>query len=169
MLGTALNFALGNWQRFAAYGVVAVLLAGMLELDGYRRGERKLWEYQADEAKQTVAIVVKQGKVTERIVTRYVQVREAAQIIEKTVEKEVIRYAESNPGSCLDAGWGRLHDHAAAGTVPDPAGSPDEAGGAPKAAASLTTVTANYAACRRTADRLDLLQEWVREQAAIGR
>lgn len=167
MLGTALSFALGNWQRFVAYGVVALLVAGMLELDGYRRGERKLWEYQAEQAKQTVAVVVKQGRVTERVVTRYVQVRAAAKVVEKTVEKEVIRYAETNPGSCLDARWGWVHDHAAAGTVPDPAGEPDGAGGAPKAAEALDTVTANYAACRRTADRLDGLQAWVREQKAV--
>lgn len=35
------------------------------------------------------------------------------------------------------------------------------------AAAALNTVTENYAACRRTADRLDWLQAWVREQAAV--
>lgn len=42
---------------------------------------------------------------------------------------------------------------------PLPAGS-----GAPTAAQALQTVTSNYARHHRCADRLDSLQEWVREQ-----
>lgn len=131
-----LGFLIGNWQRFLAYGAIAILAAGMLELDGYRRGERKLWEYQADEAKAAVVVVVKQGKVTQQIVYRYVHVREAAQVVEKVIEKEVVRYAETNPGGCLDARWRSLHDAAASG-VSDAGRGADDAGGAPAADAAL--------------------------------
>jgi hypothetical protein len=54
-----------------AYGVIALLAAALLELDGYRRGERKLWEYQAAQAKAAVPVIVKQGATTERVVTKY--------------------------------------------------------------------------------------------------
>jgi len=68
---------------------------------------------------------------------------------------------------CLDPAWRLLHDAAALNAVPGDPGTADGAGGAPPAAAALSTVTANYSACHRTADRLDALQRWVREQSAI--
>jgi hypothetical protein len=64
--------------------VIALLAAALLELDGYRRGERKLWEYQAAQAKAAVPAIVKQGATTERVVTKYRDrvrvIREAAQV-----------------------------------------------------------------------------------------
>lgn len=158
---------LGNWQRIAVYAVVAALIAGMLELDGYRRGEKRLWEYQAKEAAARIAIIEKQGKVTEHVVDHYVAVAGKTKVVTQTVEKEVVRYAEANPGYCLDARWGRLHDAAATNTVPPAPGATDGAERAPTAAGALETVTANYAACNRTADRLDALQAWVLEQGKV--
>lgn len=46
--------------------------------------------------------------------------------------------------------------------TPLPAGE-----GSPSAADALATVTGNYARHHRTADRLDCLQGWIREQSAI--
>lgn len=162
-----LGLILGNWQRFLVYGVVALLIAGMLELDGYRRGERKLWEYQAKEAAARVVIVTKQGTVTEKVVTKYIKVREATQTIANGIKNEVIKYVETNPGYCLDARWGVLHDAAAANTVPESVRSADEPLRAPTAAGALETVTANYGACNRTADKLDALQDWVKAQQKV--
>ena len=102
-----------------------------------------------------------------RVVDRYVKVKGDTQVVTETITKEVVRYADANPGTCLDAGWRLLHDAAAANTVPDPGLKPDAAAGAPTAAAALQTVSANYAACWRTANRLDALQAWIREQQAV--
>jgi lysozyme len=78
-----------NWQRILAYGLVLILFAGILELDGYRRGERKLWEYQAKQAKAAVPVIVKQGATTERVVTQYrdrvVKIKGDTEYIEKEV------------------------------------------------------------------------------------
>src|SRR4051812_47633005 len=52
-----------QWQRFLVYGVIALLACALLELDGYRRGEKKLWDYQAKQATEAVHIVVKRGAV----------------------------------------------------------------------------------------------------------
>lgn len=159
---------LANWQRLALYGVVALLIAGMLELDGYRRGEKKLFDYQAKEAAASVVIITKQGKVTEKVITKYVKVKGETQTVTNTVHEKVVEYVEANPGYCLDVAWGRLHDAAAANTVPQPTGLADGAERAPTAAGALETVTDNYAACHRTADRLDALQSWVRKQAKVA-
>jgi len=158
---------LGNWQRLVIYGL---LIAGVLAASagwGYMKGVERLYAYQAKQATQAVKIVVKQGAVTERIVERFVKVQGATKIVTQTVEKEVVRYVETNPGPCLDAEWRRLHDAAAANTISTPAGPADGAGGAPSAAEALEAVTASYAACHRTADKLELLQAWVREQSEV--
>lgn len=153
--------------RVLVYGLLAGLLIACGGLYGYRRGELKLFDYQAKEAAASVAIVTKQGKVTEKVVNRYIKVKGNTQVVTKTIEKEVVRYAEVNPGYCLDAAWGRLHDAAATNTVPQPSSFSDGAERAPTAAGALETVTASYAACNRTADKLDALQSWVREQATV--
>ena len=116
LFGSALGFVTGNWQRLAIYGLLAVILLGSAAGWGYMRGVKRLYEYQADQATATIAVVVKQGEITERIVTRYVKVQAATQVVEQNIKKEVARYAEKNPASCLDARWGRLHDGAALGT-----------------------------------------------------
>ena len=166
MITTALAFVTGNWARLAIYGLVIVMALGTAAGWGFHLGIKKLWDYQVEQAKQAVKIIVKQGEVTERVVTKYVKVKAKAEVIEKTVEKEVIRYVDKNPGYCLDPDWGRLHD-ASTGAVPKAGPEPDGEGGAPTAAEALQTVTQNNARCIRTADRLDAIQDWVREQEKV--
>lgn len=166
MLGVSL---LSNWQRILVYAIVAAALAATIWMHGYFKGKAALYEYQAEIARQGVLIVTRQAKATERVITKYVKVREESKTTETAINKEVTQYAQTNPGFCLDAGWRWLHDAAAAHAVPDSARALDGAGGAPQAATALETVAENYGACHRTADRLDALQEWVREQQKIAR
>ena len=158
---------LGNWQRLAIYGLLATIALGAATGWGYMKGVERLYAYQAEQASQAVRIIVKQGEVTERVVTKYVKVAGATRTVTQTVEKEVIRYVDQNPGSCLDSRWGELHDAAAANTVPPAPGPADGAGRAPTAAQALEAVTGSYGACHRTADRLDALQAWVRAQGEV--
>jgi len=168
MITTALAFVTGNWARLAIYGLVIVGALATAAGVGYHKGVQRLWDYQVKQAQAAVAIVVQQGKVTERVVHRYIKVKGDAVVVERTVEKEVTRYVETNPGYCLDADWRRLHD-ASTGAVPDPAGRTDGEGrAAPTAAGALQTVTENNARCIRTANRLDALQEWAREQQKLN-
>lgn len=161
-----IGFLLGNWQRFALYGALAAAVSALLVGYGYHLGVKQLWDYQAKQATEAVRVAKVQGAVTERVVTKYVKVAGATQTVTNTVKEEVLRYVERNPGSCLDAQWGRLHDAAALDRVPDPESVAHAAAGAPTAAAAVETVTQNYAACHRNADRLKALQEWVTEQEA---
>ena len=166
-MAALLAFVSGNWARLAIYGLVIVGALATAAGVGYHKGVQRLWDYQVKQARAAVAIVVKQGKVTERVVTKYITIKAKAQIVERTVEKEVIRYVDKNPGHCLDPEWGRLHD-ASTGAVPDPAGGTEDPSRAPTAAEALETVTQNNARCIRTADRLDALQEWVSEQQKVN-
>lgn len=156
-----------GWQRWALYGGVLAVLLGAAWFHGYTRGELELGEYKAKQAAAAVVIVTKRGAVTEKIVTRYVKVMQETGNSAAGIRNEVIRYVEKNPGSCLDPRWGRLHDYAAANAIPPAESVADGARGAPTAAASIATVTDNYRAHHECVDRLDALQAWIKEQAAV--
>lgn len=141
---------------------------GLAWFKGYQVGADKLEAYRTAQFEAASKINGQRAAVTEKIVTRYIKVKGDTEIVTRTIENEVTRYAESNPGRTLDGAWRVFHDAAAANTVPDPARIPYGAAGAPPGAAeALGTVTANYAACHRTADRLEALQGWVSEQGKI--
>jgi hypothetical protein len=90
---------------------------------GYSSGRDKLDDYIGQQAIAATRVIIKQGAVTERVVTKYIKVKGDTQVVTETVEKEVVRYAETNPaGICLDPDWQRLHDGAALNTLPAAAG-----------------------------------------------
>lgn len=156
-----------DFARVAIYAVLFVAVVTLAELHGYSRGKQLLFEAQAEQAVQAVKVARAREIVTEKVVTKYVERQQKAQVVTNTITKEVVRYVESNPGSCLDARWRELHDAAAKNELPISESVAHAAGGAPTAAAAISTVTENYAACNRTADRLDALQDWVREQSKV--
>ena len=156
-----LAFVIANYGRFIAYGVAALAVASTIWLHGYGRGVQKLYDYQVAQATEAVKVIVKQGAVTERVVTKYVKVQGRTRVITNTIEREVVRYAAQNTTSCLDTDWGRLHDAAAIGAVSEAPGAADGATGAPKASAAIQTITENYGACHRNAEKLTALQQWV--------
>lgn len=159
-----LSFLTGNYARIAVYGaIVFTLLAGAAGW-GYMKGSERLFTYQVAQAKQAVGVVVKQGAATERVLVQYVKVAGATKTVTQTVEKEVKVYVPSAGASCLDARWGVLHDSAATNTVPE---APRGTDATPGAAEALATVTANYEACTRNADRLTALQAWINAQEKV--
>jgi hypothetical protein len=111
--------------RILVYSALASLVLVLAELDGYRRGEKKLYDYQAKQATAAVAIVVKRGAVTERVVTRYVKILEDRKDAADQIKKEVETYA--NTSACLDDDWRRLHDAAALGSIPRAPAAADDA------------------------------------------
>lgn len=153
--------------KWAVLGLLCLALFAFGWVKGDEHGTQKLVDYVAGQVKEAVRINTARQAATAKVVTEYVQVAGKTEVVTQTITKEVFKYADANPGYCLDAAWGRLHDAAALNTVPEPGPAPDGAGGAPKAAAALDAVTGNYAACHRTADRLDALQGWVRAQQAV--
>jgi len=146
-----------------AYTIVVATFCGW---QGYQLGENELYKYQAKQATVALKVRQKRDEATEKVVTKYVQVAGETKTVTEYIEKKVVEYA--NTGYCLDPAWRVYHDLAAGNIVPKPGFIPDAAGGtAPTAAAALQTVTESYAACHRTADRLDALQDWVRKQQAV--
>lgn len=168
MLAKTLGAVFGNWQRLAVYGALMLAAGGTVWMHGFFKGKQYLFEERAKAATQAIKLVIQRGGVTEKVVIRYVKVRARARVVERVVHEEVVRYVEKNPTVCLDPEWGVLHDAAANRSVPDPASGTDAKGRAPKAAEALVTVTQNYEEHHACVDKLDALQEWIREQQKVN-
>lgn len=167
---TPLSLFTGPYGVIAKWGVIAALCAavsGFFWVQGDRHGTRKLIDYQAKQAVETVRVAQARSIVTERVVTKYVQVKASNKTVSDTIAKGVSDYASSNSGSTLTPAWRMFHDAAALNTIPAAGFEPDGTSGATSAATALETVTENYAACTRNAQRLDALQGWIRAQAAV--
>lgn len=167
-IGTIFGFVAGSWTRLLIYGLVAVMALGTAAGLGYHRGVRQLWDYQVKQATQAVKIIVKQGAVTEKIITEYIYIEGKTRTITNVIEKEVIRYVEAGLDRCpLSRGAVVLHDAAAANIVPDPTRTIDGTTSGLEVAALTKTCTENYAEYHRTAARLSSLQKWVKKQAEV--
>lgn len=169
----AIGFAKQNLARILVYGALVFVYSLLCFFLGYSKGVKKLYEFQTKQATESVKLVVRQGAATEKVVVKYIHIREKAKPVVRTIEREVIRYAETakpvvDEAHCLSPSWGVLHDAAAAQSVPDTTGRTYAAREAPTAAAAIRTVSENYAVCHETADQLEALQEWVREQHRLS-
>ncbi len=153
--------------RWIAVVLVAVAFGGFCYMKGDAHGTAKLTNYQAKEATEAVRIAKGREVVTTQVVTHYVAVKGATEVVTRTVKEEVVKYASTNTSSCLDPEWRRLYNASALNAVPAAASGTDGASGAPTAAEALSTGTENNARANRTADKLEGLQAWVLKQQQI--
>lgn len=111
--------------RIGLWLLVGAAIGFSIWFHGYTKGSAKLDAYKAAQATEAARIIIKRGEVTERVVTKYVQVAGKTQIVTNTVTNEVTKYADANPtGMCIDAEFVRLHDLAATNQLPKPAIKP---------------------------------------------
>lgn len=160
----------GGWlaglPRWVWYGIAAILFCWWL----YHKGvtdERARNEAKA--AKVIEKIVYKQGKVTEKIVTKFqdriVKVRVAGENIIKEVP---IYVTPENDAACtINNGFVSLWNAANQNTVPEAATGSDAAASEVK----LSDVAAQHATeskvCTETETKLESLQDWVDAQSKM--
>ena len=124
----------------------------------------------ADQAETTAATLRKQLDNTQRAtvtVTQYVDRERFIRLKGDTIIKEVPRYVpvQADAACVVPRGFVRLHDAAAAGTVPNPdTGDADAAPAGVALSAVASTVAANYTDCHLDAARLSSLQQTLRDQ-----
>lgn len=80
----------------------------------------------AENQAAALKIITKQGQTTTEVVNRYIKVKGDTETVTNTVEKEVVKYAETNTGMCIDSAWVRVHNDAAANAVPKNRLQPDD-------------------------------------------
>ena len=76
---------------------------------------------------------------------------------------------QADAACTINRGFVRLHDAAAAGELPKPAGDADAPAAGLALSAVAGTVAGNYQSCHENAEQLRALQAWVREMAAPAR
>ncbi len=151
--------------RFIAYGLLILALIGFGWVKGNEHGTKKLTDYQAAQAIKTADIIVKQGKITEVVVTKFIERQGKSREVINTISKDIIKYVETSPRLVLDADWVGLHNRAA--LISEAPGDTDGATGEVTTAQAIQTITDNYFACTRNSMKLEALQEWIREQAKV--
>lgn len=146
----------------------AGLLAALAGYLWFTHARLESAQARADTAETTATTLRGQlaaAKVSERIVTRYVDrvrvVRERGATITREVPVYVTPQADAR--CVVPLGFARVHDAAATGTdLPRPAGSADAAPSGVALSAVASTVVDNYTTCHATAAQLAALQEWLR-------
>lgn len=157
--------------RLLAITLLAVALVGFGWVKGAGHVQAEWGAANAKQAAQVVAVKQRQAEAAVQVVTQYVDriqvVREAGAAIVKEVPVYVS--PEADAACVLSRGFVRLHDAAAAGRVPGPAGSADAAPAGIALSAAAGTVADNYERCHENSAKLEALQDWIREmQQATG-
>lgn len=164
ILETLLATKAVGWLREWGLLVLAVAIGAIaLYATGHshgKQGERARWlEWQAQQDAYVAKRLAERNEATQQITEDRAESREVIRTVTNTILKEVPVYVPRD--SCdLPPGYRLLHDAAAAGVPPPPAGT--DAAPVP-AQAAVATVIDNYGTCHDNADRLAKLQQWVRE------
>ncbi|WKZ83939.1 hypothetical protein N5B55_09070 [Ralstonia pickettii] len=150
--------------------VIVALLASVASLAWWATARYHAAVQRADQAETTAASLRKQLDNAQRAtvtVTQYVDRERVIRVKGDTIIKEVPRYvpAQADAACVVPRGFVRLHDAAAAGTVPNPdTGNADAAPSGVALSTVAGTVAANYTVCHVDAARLSSLQQTLRDQ-----
>ena len=124
-MGAVISFFASPLGKWVIIGLLMVAAFASGWVKGNDRGTQKLVDYVQEQAQEAIRIGKVRTEVTERVVTKYIETRGATKYVTETIEKEVTRYADANPANmCIDSEWVRLHNAAAANSIPKPPAVP---------------------------------------------
>lgn len=154
--------------RLLALAALGLTLVGF----GWIRGASHVqaqWDTAVQQQALTVAAIrERQAQATVKVVTEYVDRVRIVREKGDTIIKEVPVYVpvQADAACTINRGFVRLHDAAAAGELPEPAGDADAAAAEIALSAVAGTVAANYRICHENAEQLRALQAWVGQMLA---
>ena len=157
--------------RPLALAALAVALIGFGWVKGASRVQAQWDAAVQQQTLQTAATRQRQAQTTVKVVTEYVDRVRVVREKGDTIIKEVPVYVpvQTAAACTINRGFVRLHDAAAAGELPKPAGDADAPAAGLALSAVAGTVAGNYQSCHENAEQLRALQAWVREMAAPAR
>ncbi|MDI4092128.1 hypothetical protein U5F73_06665 [Stenotrophomonas pavanii] len=151
--------------RWLAMAALAAALIGVGWIKGASHVQVQ-WDAAVQQQTQQAATVrERQAQATVKVVTEYVDRVRVVREKGDTIIKEVPVYVpvQADAACTINRGFVRLHDAAAAGDLPEPAGDADAAPAGIALSAVAGTVAANYQTCHENAEQLRALQGWVME------
>ena len=157
--------------RLMALAALAVALIGFGWVKGAGHVQARWDAAVQQQTLQATAIRERQALATVKVVTEYVDRIRVVREKGDTIVKEVPVYVpvQADAACTINRGFVRLHDAAAAGELPKPAGDADAPAAGLALSAVAGTVAGNYQSCHENAEQLRALQAWVREMAATAR
>ncbi len=157
--------------RLLALAALAVALIGFGWVKGAGHVQARWDAAVQQQSLQTAAVRERQVQATVKVVTEYVDRIHVVREKGDTIIKEVPVYvpAQADAACTINRGFVRLHDAAAAGELPKPAGDANAPAAGLALSAVAGTVAGNYQSCHENAEQLRALQAWVREMAATAR
>ena len=155
-----------SWPyRLLALIALAIALLGFGWVKGAAHVQAQWDAAIQQQSLQVAARRQKQAEATVKVVTQYVDRVRVVREKGDTLIKEVPVYVpvEADTACTIHRGFVRLHDAAAAGELPGPAGDTDAAAAGIALSDVAGTVAANYQTCHENAEQLRALQAWVRD------
>ena len=151
--------------RWLAMAALAAALIGVGWIKGASHVQAQWDAAVQQQTLQAAAVRQKQAEATVKVVTEYVDRVRVVREKGDTIIKEVPVYVpvQADAACTINRGFVRLHDAAAAGDLPEPAGDADAAPAGIALSAVAGTVAANYQTCHENAEQLRALQGWVME------
>ncbi len=154
-------------RRLLALAALAVALIGFGWINGADHVQAK-WDAAVQQQTLRAAdLRERQAQAIIKVVTEYVDRIRVVRKKGDTTIKEVPAYVpvQADAACTINRGFVRLHDAAAAGELPEPAGDADAPAAGIALSAVAGTVAANYQTCHENAEQLKALQTWVEEMA----
>ena len=155
-----------SWPyRWLALVLLAAALIGFGWIKGAGHVQAQWDTAVQNQTLQVAAIRERQAQATVNVVTQYVDRVRVVREKGDTITKEVPVYVpvQADAACTINRGFVRLHDAAAAGELPEPAGDADAPAAGLALSAVAGTVAANYQTCHENAEQLRALQAWVSE------
>ena len=151
--------------RLLAMAALAVALTGFGWIKGAEHVQTQWDAAVQQQTLQAITVRERQAEATVKVVTQYVDRVHVVREKGETIIKEVPVYVpvQADAACTINRGFVRLHDAAAAGELPEPAGDADAAAAGVALSAVATTVTTNYQTCHENAEQLRALQAWGNE------
>ena len=151
--------------RLLAMALLAAALIGFGWIKGAEHVKVKWDTAVQQQTLQAATVRQKQAEATVKVVTEYVDRVRVVREKGDTIIREVVVYVpvQADAACTINRGFVRLHDAAAAGELPEPAGDADATAAGLALSTVAGTVAANYQTCHENAEQLRALQAWVRE------
>ena len=151
--------------RLLAMAALAVALTGFGWIKGAEHVQTQWDAAVQQQTLQAITVRERQAEATVKVVTQYVDRVHVVREKGETIIKEVPVYVpvQADAACTINRGFVRLHDAAAAGELPEPAGDADAAAAGVALSAVATTVTTNSHTGHENAEQLRALQTWVSE------
>ena len=160
-----------SWPyRWLAFVLLAAVLIGFGWIKGANHVQAQWDAAIQQQALEAAAARERQAQATVKVVTEYVDRVRVVREKGETIIEEVPVYVpvQADAACTINRGFVRLHDAAAAGGLPEPAGDADAAAADIALSAVAGTVAANYQTCHENAEQLRALQVWVSEMASAA-